>query len=91
MRLTEYSGQFRKDLKRVQKRGKDTEKLKQFITLLLEGEPLPERYHDHALTGNWVGARDAHIEGDWLLLYSLLEDESVIRFERTGSHSDLFE
>jgi mRNA interferase YafQ len=41
MRSPSYSSQFQSDVKRLQKRGKDLEKLKRLIELLLTGEPLP--------------------------------------------------
>jgi len=89
MRRPEYSGQFKRDVKQAQKRGKDMAKLKALLTLLIEGSPLPLAYLDHPLKGNWQGYRDAHIEPDWLLIYKL-EGEAV-RFERTGRHIDLFD
>jgi len=89
MRRPEYSGQFKRDVKQAQKRGKDMAKLKALLTLLIEGSPLPLAYLDHPLKGNWQGYRDAHIEPDWLLIYKL-EGETV-RFERTGRHVDLFD
>ena len=46
------SGRFRRDVKRVEKRGKDMDKLKLVLTMLLEQEPLPARYNDHPLKGN---------------------------------------
>jgi len=55
-------------VKRAKKRGKDMEKLKTALSLLIEGEPLPERYRDHPLKGEWTGFRDLHIEPDWLRL-----------------------
>ena len=88
MRQIEYTGQFKRDLKKVKKRGKDMQKIKEPIRLLIEEESLPPVYRDHPLTGNWRGCRDLHIEPDWLLIYRL--SKNVIRFERTGSHSDLF-
>jgi mRNA interferase YafQ len=91
VRQVDYSGQFRKDVARIQKRGKDTEKLRAVISMLIDGTPLPPNYRDHALSGRWLGVRDAHIEPDWLLLYTVDRGGSAIRFERTGSHSDLFE
>lgn len=83
------SGQFRRDVKRAEKRGKDMAKLRQMLLLLLGGEPLPERYRDHPLRGNWNGYRDLHIEPDWLLIYKVVGDE--LHLARTGSHSDLFD
>jgi mRNA interferase YafQ len=88
MRRPSYTRQFEKDLQRMLKRGKDTEKLKLVVTVLIEEEPLPDRYRDHALVGNYRGRRECHIEPDWLLIYKLMEDEII--FERTGTHSDLF-
>lgn len=88
MRQPEYSGQFKRDVKLAQKRGKDLVKLKTLITLLIDGETLPDSYLDHPLKGNWRGCRDAHIEPDWLLIYRI--DDFTVRFERTGTHSDLF-
>jgi mRNA interferase YafQ len=83
------SGQFRRDVKRVKKRGKDTSKLRELLTLLLASESLPERYRDHPLRGEWKGYRDAHIEPDWLLIYRVAADE--LHLVRTGTHADLFD
>ena len=82
------TSQFKKDYKRAKKRGKDLEKLKHVVGLIFDGMPLEERHRDHALTGNWVGSRDCHIEPDWILIYRV-EGESLY-LERTGTHSDLF-
>ena len=69
-----YSGRFKRDLKTVQKRGKDMEKIMRLMRLLIEGNPLPPEYRDHALKGSWRSFRDAHIEPDWLLIYKLSGD-----------------
>ena len=87
MRLSQ-TNQFKKDIKRHQKRSKDLSKLKEVIDLLLEKKPLPPKNRDHQLSGEWSGHRDCHIEPDWILIYKILEDE--LRLERTGTHSDLF-
>ncbi|MCX6974165.1 MAG: type II toxin-antitoxin system YafQ family toxin [Verrucomicrobia bacterium] len=87
MRLSQ-TNQFKKDIKRQQKRSKDLSKLKEVIDLLLEKKPLPPKNRDHQLSGEWSGHRDCHIEPDWILIYKILEDE--LRLERTGTHSDLF-
>jgi mRNA interferase YafQ len=80
--------QFKKDVKRMQKRGKDLAKIKCVIDLLLEEIPLPPKNRDHQLGGNWVGRRDCHIEPDWILIYKPTGVELLL--ERTGTHSDLF-
>lgn len=89
MRNPVYSGRFQRDLKVAQKRGKDMEKIKVLMRLLIDGTPLPPKYKDHPLIGNWRSFRDAHIEPDWLLIYKIDGDD--VRFERTGRHTDLFD
>ena len=89
MRQPDYSGQFKRDVKQSQKRGKDMNKLKVLLGLLIDGKPLPAIYLDHPLKGGWRGFRDAHIEPDWLLIYKIAGD--IVRFERTGRHTDLFD
>jgi mRNA interferase YafQ len=89
MRQPDYSGQFKRDVKQSQKRGKDMDKLKVLLGLLIAGKLLPACYLDHPLKGGWRGFRDAHIESDWLLIYKVVG--AVVRFERTGRHTDLFD
>lgn len=82
------SGQFKRDVKRLEKRGKDMSKLRALLLLLIAGKPLPPTYLDHPLKGDWKGYRDAHIEPDWLLIYRTTGDELYLA--RTGTHADLF-
>lgn len=89
MRKPSFTRQFEKDLKRMEKRGKELPKLKEVMELLIEEEQLAERYRDHPLIGNYKGRRECHIEPNWLLIYKV--EEASIIFERTGTHSDLFE
>lgn len=85
-----YSAKFKKDMKRVIKRGYDTSKIETVIEILAAGQPLPERYDDHPLIGNWAGKRECHITPDWLLIYKIEDDVLVLTLTRTGTHSDLF-
>jgi len=89
MLAVERSNRFKKDYKLMKKRGKDLQKLKSIIAKLANREKLEEKNRDHQLLGDYVHARECHIEGDWLLIYVILND--AIRLERTGTHSDLFE
>jgi mRNA interferase YafQ len=77
------------DVRLAQKRGKDMDKLKAALSLLIEQELLPASYNDHPLRGDWSGFRDLHIEPDWLLLYRVDGDE--LQLARTGTHADLFD
>ena len=88
MRLASYTGQFKRDVKLAEKRGKDMNKLRVVIDLLLADQPLPRELGDHPLKGDWKPKRDIHIEPDWVLIYAA--DDDSVRFERTGTHSDLF-
>jgi mRNA interferase YafQ len=90
VRTFSRTSQFKKDVKRAEKRGKDMAKLKAAMELLIDGEPLPPEFMDHPLRGNFAGTRDCHIEPDWLLIYTLSEKDNYVRFERIGTHSDLF-
>jgi len=83
-----YKKQFEKDLKRVLKRGKSSQKIKDVIEKLIKQMPLEQSLRDHPLKGNYADCRELHIEPDWLLIY--LIQENTITFVRTGSHSDLF-
>jgi len=87
-----YTKQFERDTKRMEKRGKNLEKLKIIIRSLVTEEALDAIHRDHKLIGNWKGRRgrrECHIESDLLLIY-MLESDRVV-FERTGTHSDLFQ
>jgi mRNA interferase YafQ len=83
-----YTHQFEKDVKRMQRRGKNLEKIKIIICSLIAEDNLDPLHEDHNLIGNWQGRRECRIESDWLLIYKL--EEGRVVFERTGTHSDLF-
>jgi len=89
MRQPDYSGQFKRDVKQAQKRGKDMGKLKALMSLLMEEKLLPDSYRDHPMKSEWKNFRNAHVEPDWILIYKI--DPATVRFERTGRRSDLFD
>lgn len=72
------------------KRHLNIDLLDEIIRKLSEGESLPDDNLDHALTGNWSGFRECHIQSDWLLIYKFENDVLVLTLTRTGTHSDLF-
>ncbi len=88
MRKPIYSGSFKRDVKRAEKRGKDMAALRTVLRQLLTGEPVPAAYKDHPLKGNWKHYRDLHIEPDWLLIYKA--DEENVWLVQTGTHADIF-
>ena len=81
---------FKKDLKRVIKRGLPIHLLDTAVLLLREQKPLAPNYHDHELTGKFTGYRECHIQLDWLFIYRVDKNELILVATRTGTHSDLF-
>ena len=89
-RASDYTRQFRKDWERYTKAGKaDMNRAIELMTLIILKKSLGAEWADHALSGKeWNGAREAHIGGDFLLVYSA--DDEFVEFVRLGSHSELF-
>ncbi len=85
-----FTNKFKKDYKRAIKRGWDMNLFENVYDLLAEKGVLPLNYKTHALTGNWEGYIDAHIQPDWVLIYKINKTELSIDFVRMGTHSDLF-
>lgn len=90
MRTIKYETTFKKDFKRVVRRGYDIKLLEKVIELLANEETLPEKYKDHSLIGDYADCRECHITPDWLLIYQVNDDELILYLTRTGTHSDLF-
>ena len=90
MLTIKYQTAFKKDYKRLVRRGYDVRLLEKVIGLLADQKPLPEKNRDHQLSGDYAGCRECHITPDWLLIYEVDGDELILYLTRTGSHSDLF-
>lgn len=90
MRKIRYHRLFKKDYKRIKKRGYNLKLLEDVLSLLVKGEVLPQEYRDHLLIGNYSGVRECHIKPDWLLIYKMDDNDLTVIAMRTGSHSDLF-
>jgi mRNA interferase YafQ len=90
VRSPSFTGQFKKDRKRILKRGWDVAHLDKVLKRLIADENLEKRYNVHPLRGNYVGHWECHIEPDFLLIWYYAEGDEIV-FVRTGSHSDLFD
>lgn len=88
----EQTSQFKKDYKLAVKRGCDPKRLQEVLNMLVNQQPLPEKYREHSLTNsrNYKDVRECHIQPDWLLVYKVKEDTLILQLIRTGTHSDLF-
>jgi mRNA interferase YafQ len=88
MRAVRRTTQFKRDIKRMGKRGKQFAEIRRVIERIAAGEPLEPRHRDHPLLGGHAGARECHVEPDWLLIYERTDTELILI--RTGTHADLF-
>ena len=89
-REIDYSVKFKRDYRKSEKQGKNMALLLRVIGMLANDEPLPARYRDHALSGNWAGHRECHVMPDWLLIYKKSDDGKLeLMLMRLGSHSEL--
>jgi mRNA interferase YafQ len=92
MRTIDRQAAFRRDFKREKLSGRYKNfdnMIIEVLTLLAADTPLPERYSDHPLTGNYLGFRECHIKPDLLLIYEKLNIDRLV-LARLGSHSELF-
>ena len=83
-----FASSFKKDRRRCLKRGYNMALLASVMDILAIPAPLPPINKDHALSGNWAGFQECHIQSDWLLIYRI--DGGELYLARTGTHADLF-
>jgi len=91
MRTIKRTTQFKRDYKRERKGryGRTLERdLRDVLLLLLSDTPLPIRYRDHPLAGQWKDFRDCHVHPDLVLIYRQPDDQNL-ELVRLGSHSEL--
>ena len=91
MRTIERTGQFKRDYKRElkgQHRAVLDDSLQTVLKMLVADKPLPAKYRDHPLTGDWADHRDCHIKPDLVLIYRL-PDAETLQLVRMGSHNEL--
>ena len=84
--------EFNKNLRKIEKQGKDLNKLKEVINTLATKRELDKKYRNHKLRDNkyFKNCYECHIESDWLLVYQYLNDKLILLLVNTGSHSELF-
>ena len=91
MRTISRTTRFKKDYKRESKgqyRATLDADLLATVTLLVNDSPLPTRFRDHPLAGQWIDHRDCHLRPDLVLIYRLPDADSL-DLVRLGSHSEL--
>ena len=85
-----HSKKYRKNIKKYQHKPKILIDLKVIISLLKEQQPIPEKYHDHQLKGEYAPIRELHLKPDDLLLYYIITEDKLLTLVDIGSHSDIF-
>ena len=87
----QYGRRFKKEFqKAIRQEGHTPAMFQTVLDYLVHQKPLPEKYHDHKLSGDYKGYRECHITPDWLLVYKTEPERLILVLARTGSHSDLF-
>ena len=83
---------FKRDYKRVMRKHYDENQFTEALSALISEDIklLATKFKDHALTGEWKGYRELHIQKDWLLIYKIDAGELQLVLTRTGSHDELF-
>lgn len=87
----QYGRRFKKEFKNALRQKGHTPKMFQdALKYLISGTPLPKKYRDHKLKGEYEGYRECHLAPDWLLVYKVETDKLILVLTRTGSHDDVF-
>ena len=87
----DYTNEFKKQAKLMQKRGYDMNLLGEAIKILIQTGTLPvDKYKTHKLKGNYKMLWEAHLQSDWLLIWCVNKELITVVLTHTGAHSDLF-
>lgn len=86
----EFSNEFRKAYKKCAKRGLDMKLLDNLISEIVTHGCAPQESRPHKLSGSYSGLWECHVSANWLLVWSLDDEDMVLRLHSTGSHSDIF-
>lgn len=58
MLITDFTRQFKKDFKKYLHKQKVIDEFNDVLEILVNEKPIPEKYQDHPLTGNYKGSRE---------------------------------
>lgn len=93
-RAADFTKTFLKDWERLSRSGRyDMHRLKEAMLLIIANDgPLGPEWSDHPLKGDWIGHRECHIGGDFLLAYKIDDSGKTgqVIFVRAGTHAELF-
>ena len=87
----DYTTNFKSQLKKVVRQGKDTKVLLDVVTKLANFEELEPKYKNHHLINDktYRDCMECHLKPDWLLVYKYIDNTLVLVLVATGSHSEI--
>jgi mRNA interferase YafQ len=86
-----FTSKYKKDYKRIKTNTLLTQEINEVVFILSKNDaPLPEKYNDHPLKGEFSMFRECHIRPDWLLVYQKTKKDLILMLMRTGTHSHIF-
>ena len=85
--IIKQTSKFKKDLKPYEYDYKVKQELFLCISYLQNNTPLPSKYKDYSLNGNYSGCRDCHIKPDVVLIYEI--KNGYLTLIRIGKHNKL--
>ncbi len=87
----DYTTNFKRQLKKILKQGKDAKLLLEVVTKLANLEELDPKYKNHNLINDntYRDCSECHLKPDWLLVYKYIDDKLVLLLIATGSHSEI--
>lgn len=88
----DYTSDFKKQIKKIIKQGKNIDLLLEIITKLANYEELDSKYKNHHLINDktYRDCMECHLAPDWLLVYKYINDNLVLLIVTTRSHSEIF-
>ena len=85
------SKKYLKSLKRVLAGGRVAiEEIDAVVDAISANNRLPISYHDHPLSGEWIGHRECHVKPDLLLIYKIEKEVLILLLADIGTHANLF-
>jgi len=87
----DYTSNFKKQLKKILKQGKDANILLDVVTKLANKEELDEKYKNHRLIDDktYRDCSECHLKPDWLLVYKYINNNLILVLVATGTHSEI--
>lgn len=86
--LVKPTSKFKSDMKSYKYDNKVQQELHTVLELLKTGQPLPSKYKNHPLHGNYEGEWDCHLKPNVVLIYHIENVERIV-LVRIGTHNKL--